>query len=197
MEGGGKGVRRVILRKGMDAFLQSAKAAARRKSLKWQLVACGPRNEAYRRFSEAASRGNGDLLFLLVDSEDELSTSPRLHLVARDGWDRLEDVAEDRIQLMVRTMETWLIADVETLRSYYGSRFNGNSLPKRRDLEKVPKENVSSALARATQKTQKGEYHKIRHASDLLALVDPENAKERCRHCKRLFDTLTSQIEAA
>ena len=187
----------MILRKGMDAFLQSAKAAARRKSLKWQLVACGPRNEAYRRFSEAASRGNGDLLFLLVDSEDELSTSPRLHLVARDGWDRLEDVAEDRIQLMVRTMETWLIADVETLRSYYGSRFNGNSLPKRRDLEKVPKENVSSALARATQKTQKGEYHKIRHASDLLALVDPENAKERCRHCKRLFDTLTSQIEAA
>ena len=173
MEGGGKGVRRVLLRTGMDAFLRTAKAAARSKSLKWRLVACGPRNEAYRQFSEAASRGKGDLLFLLVDSEDELSTSPRLHLVARDGWDRLEDVAEDRIQLMVRTMETWLIADVETLRSYYGSRFNGNSLPKRRDLEKVPKENVSSALARATQKTQKGEYHKIRHASDLLALVGP------------------------
>ena len=187
----------MILRKGMDAFLQSAKAAARRKSLKWQLVACGPRNEAYRRFSEAASRGKGDLLFLLVDSEDELSTSPRLHLAARDGWDRLEAASEDRIQLMVRAMETWLIADLETLRSYYGRHFHGSTLPRRQDLEAVPKEDVSSALARATRKTQKGEYHKIRHASDLLALVDPEKAKERCRHCRRLFDTLTSVIEAA
>ena len=52
-------------------------------------------------------------------------------------------------------------------------RFNGNSLPKRQDLEEAPKENVSSALARATQKTQKGEYRKIRHASELLALCGP------------------------
>ena len=121
MEGGGKGERRAALRRGMDAFLRSAKAAARRKSLKWQVVACGSRNEAYRRFSEAAARGPGDLLFLLVDSEEGVRRSPRFHLVARDGWDELEEVAEDRIQLMVRTMETWLIADVETLRSYYGS----------------------------------------------------------------------------
>ncbi len=165
--------------------------------MKWQVVPCGPRNEAYRRFCEAAARGRGNVLFLLVDSEDGVRRSPRLHLVARDGWDDLEDVAEDRIQLMVRTMETWLIADVETLRSYYGNQFNDNALPRRQDLEKVPKENVSLALARATQKTQKGEYHKIRHASELLARVDPEKVKARCRHCKRLFDTLTSVIEAA
>ena len=187
----------MVLRKGMDAFLRSVKAAARQKSMKWQVVPCGPRNDAYRRFCEAAARGRGDFLFLLVDSEEGVTRSPRFHLVARDGWDELEDVAEDRIQLMVRTMETWLIADVETLRSYYGSRFNGNSLPKRQDLEEAPKENVSSALARATQKTQKGEYHKIWHASELLARVDPEKVKARCRHCKCLFDTLTSVIEAA
>ena len=126
MEGGGKGERRAALRRGMDSFLRSAKAAARRKSLKWQVVACGSRNQAYHRFSEAAARGPGDLLFLLVDSEEGVRRSPRFHLVARDGWDELEEVAEDRIQLMVRTMETWLIADIETLRSYYGSRFNGN-----------------------------------------------------------------------
>lgn len=197
MEGGGKGVRRVLLRKGMDAFLRSAKAAAQSKSLKWQIVACGARNEAYRRFSEAASRRTEDLVFLLVDSEDELSTSPRLHLVARDGWERLGVVSEDRIHLMVRTMETWLIADVEALSSYYGRRFNGSPLPRHKDLERVPKRTINASLTRATRKTQKGEYHKIRHASDLLALVDPDKVKKRCRHSRRLFETLAEAIEVA
>ena len=139
MEGGGKGVRRVVLRKGMDAFLRSVKAAARQKSMKWQVVPCGPRNDAYRRFCEAAARGRGDFLFLLVDSEEGVTRSPRFHLVARDGWDRTGgrrggpdsvDGSNDG-DLVDR-------GHVETLRSYYGSRFNGNSLPKRQDLEDGP-----------------------------------------------------------
>lgn len=194
MEGGGKGVRRTTLRKGMDSFLRSAKAAARRKSLRWQLVACGPRNEAYRQFSQAIAQRPKDMLFLLVDSEDEVKGSPRLHLQARDGWDRLSDSGEEGIQLMVRTMETWLIADVEALRSYYGRGFNANPLPKEENLEKVPKQVVSSGLDRATAKTQKGTYHKIRHASDLLALIDVEKARARCPHCERLFDALSTAM---
>lgn len=197
MEGGGKGVRRTTLRKGMDAFLRPAKAAARKRSLRWQLVACGPRNEAYRQFSEAVARRPEDILFLLVDSEEEVKGKPRSHLRARDGWNRLTDVGEDGVQLMVRTMETWLIADVEALSAYYGRGFSANSLPKHQNLEQVPKEIVSSGLDRATEKTQKGKYHKIRHASDLLALIDVEKAKARCPHCERLFDALTRAIKAA
>ena len=197
MEGGGSGERRVLLRKGMDAFLRTARAAARAKALKWRITACGPRNNAYRQFRKAAAERPGDLLFLLVDSEEAVKGSPRLHLATRDRWDRLDDFGDDQIQLMVQVMETWLIADPDTLHSYYGRDFNGNALPKRQDLERVPKQAVSSGLTRATQRTQKGEYHKIQHASDLLALVDAEKVRARCPHCERFFDSLASAIEAA
>ena len=51
MEGGGRGQGgRAQLRLGMDAFLGPLKQAARRKKLRWKLVCCGPRVEAYRRF---------------------------------------------------------------------------------------------------------------------------------------------------
>lgn len=198
MEGGGeKKEGKAALRKGMDAFLNSAKAVARRKSLRWRVVACGSRNQAYRQFRAAVAARTGDLPFLLVDSEDGVMRSPRAHLTARDGWDRLDDVAEDLIQLMVRTMETWLIADLEAVQAYYGRNFKANSLPRHRDLEQVPKQDVSSGLERATAQTQKGRYHKITHASELLARIDPEKVKVRCWHCERLFDTLISEIEAA
>ena len=197
MEGGGSGARRVLLRKGMDAFLRTAKAAARAKALKWRISACGPRDNAYRQFRKAAAERPGDILFLLVDSEEAVKGSPRRHLATMAPWNWLEDFGEDQIQLMVRTMETWLIADPATLRSYYGRDFNANALPKRESLEGVPKQTVNSGLKRATRRTQKGEYHKIRHASDLLALIDTDKVRARCPHCGRFFDSLASAIEAA
>ncbi len=197
MEGGGSGERRVLLRKGMDAFLRAVRAAARAKALKWRVTACGPRNNAYRQFRRAAEERPGDILFLLVDSEEGVKGSPRLHLATRDAWDGLEHFREDQIQLMVQTMETWIIGDPATLHAYYGREFNANALPKRENLEQVPKRVVSSGLARATERTQKGECHKIRHASVLLALIDSEKVRARCPHCERFFDSLASAIEAA
>ena len=200
VEGGGdtRGGGRA-LRIGFQGFLGEVRERARDRRKPWNVVMCGSRRKAYERFMGEASAAREDFIVLLVDSEEEVTRAPKAHLAARsgDGWTDWNQTLESQVHLMVQTMETWLIADIETLRSYYGSRFNDNALPKRQDLEKVPKENVSLALARATQKTQKGEYHKIRHASELLARVDPEKVKARCRHCKRLFDTLTSVIEAA
>lgn len=167
--------------------------------MRWNLVMCGSRREAYDRFLRETSSSSDELIVLLVDSEAEVTKAPRAHLAARTGdeWTFWDQALDDQVQLMVQTMETWLIADAEALRSYYGTHFNRNVLPKRQNLEEVSKENVSSALARATRKTQKGKYHKIRHASELLIRLDPEKVKKRCRHCKRLFETLTELIEAA
>lgn len=197
MEGGGKGDTRATLRRGMDSFLRAAKDAARRKSMRWRLVACGSRNKAYEQFTEAVERKRGDILFLLVDAEEGVKADPRSHLLARDNWTRLKDVEEERIHLMVRTMETWLVADAEALRTYYGPRFKANRLPRRENLEAVPKVAVNSALARATESTGQGSYHKIRHASDLLAVIDAEKVQARCLHCERLFNALFSVIQAA
>ena len=53
MEGGGKGKEnRAALRRGMGAFLQPLREAARNKALGWNLVCCGPRDEAFQRFQK-------------------------------------------------------------------------------------------------------------------------------------------------
>ena len=97
---------------------------------------------------------------------------------------------------MVQTMETWIVADPEALRRYYGQGFHAGALPMRPNLEEEPKASVEDSLERATERTQKGRYDKIRHASELLQRMDAETVKTRCHHCRRLFDDLGQMIDA-
>ena len=196
MEGGGdKGGTRAALRRGMDGFLGKLKEAARAKRWRWRLVCCGGRDEAFRAFANARSSGGDAFVALLVDSEGPVNAPPRAHLAARDGWS-LNGVDEDRVHLMVQTMETWIVADPDALAAYYGQDFRANALPAADDLETVAKTALAAALDRATERTQKGRYHKIRHAADLLARIDPAKPRARCRRCERLFDTLGAAVAA-
>lgn len=94
-------------------------------------------------------------------------------------------------------METWLLADEDALGKYYGQHFASSALPNGLDLETVPKGTVQSSLNKATARTSKGQYHKIRHASALLAEVDPKRLRQRCSHCDRLFAVALQLIEKA
>ena len=197
MEGGGDGRDgRAALRRGMDALLDSLKQAAREKAVRWKLVCCGPRDEAFRGFRNAMRNGDDAVLVLLVDAEGPVEREPRAHLQFRDGWD-LTAADADSVYLMVQTMEAWIVADSEALRSYYGQGFNAAALPRAADLEVVDKQDVQRSLHQATERTRKGRYHKIRHASDLLQRIDAETVKAGCRHCRRLFDELGRMIVPA
>ena len=197
MEGGGQGRgSQAILRRGMDAFLRELKETARAKSWRLNLSCSGSRNAAFERFENARRRGGHTLILLLVDSEGPVNASPREHLSAKDSWD-MGDSNDDAIHLMAQTMETWILADSETLANYYGQNFARNEIPKSDDLERVSKEDVEQALKQATRKTQKGAYHKIKHASELLKLIDPKKAREKCRHCERLFSVLNRAMAGA
>ena len=197
MEGGGnKGNGRAALRQGMDGFLGPLKQAARAKALRWRLICCGPRDEAFRGFRNALRDGDDGIVVLLVDAEGPVEGEPRAYLRSRDRWD-LANVDADAVHLMVQTMEAWIVADVEALSNYYGQRFNEGALPRAADLERVPKRDLENSLQRATERTQKGRYRKIAHASDLLKRIDPDTVKARSRHCRRLFDELGRLIDAA
>lgn len=190
MEGGGdKAGSKAMLRQGMDAFLAEIKDAFRVKQCRWKLVCCGGRDEAYKGFQN----GDADILVLLVDSEDPVSLTPTGHLMARDGWD-FSGVNDDYVHLMVQSMEAWIIADPDSLATYYGHHFQKNALPRHQNLEKVNKDDIEDSLDRATQKTQKGKYHKIQHASHLLKNINPAIVRKRCPHCDRLFRTLPGLI---
>ena len=181
----------------MDAFLQPLKNAAREKELGWKLVCCGPRDEAFRRFQNAVNNGDDEVNVLLVDAEGPVNLLPRRHLRDRDGWD-LSFTGENTVHLMVQTMETWIVADPAALKSYYGNKgFRANKLPNATNLETVLKAAVESSLREATEKTQKGCYQKIKHASDLLKKINVQTVKKRCYHCRRLFDKLRQIINAA
>ena len=195
MEGGGNGKgSKAALRCGMDSFLGALKDAAREKGWRWKLVCCGGRDETFRAFGNARSTGDA-LTVLLVDSEGPVKAGPRAHLAAQDGWDMC-GVSDDDVHLMAQVMETWLVADRQALTAYYGQDFRANALPSRRNLEEEDKTAVAAALDEATRRTQKGGYRKIQHGSDLLASIDPAKARERCRHCARLFDTLGAAVAA-
>ncbi|MGE5546299.1 MAG: DUF4276 family protein [Solirubrobacterales bacterium] len=195
-EGGGDSAEtKAKLRRGMDAFLGELKNKAREKRWHWKLVACGGRQEAYDAFMNARSKNKDALNILLVDSEAPVVSSPAEHLKTRqgDGWD-LRGVPDEHLHLMAQAMEAWIVADPDALAAYYGRGFKANVLPQRQNLEDEPKLDVAEKLSAATRGTQKGEYQKIRHASELLERVSPDRAKARCSRCKRLFEKLGELI---
>ena len=192
MEGGGDSRDgRAALRVGMDALLKPLKDLAQRERMRWRLVACGGRDAAFRAFRNA--NHDDTIAALLVDSEGPVSTTPVAHLAGRDGW-QLLSVDGDAIHLMVQVMETWIVADAAALRRYYGRGFEPRRLPRSPVLEEVAKADLARALDRATAATSKGSYRKIRHASELLARIDPEVVKQRCPHFDRLWTWLGQQV---
>lgn len=198
MEGGGRGNRR-DLRRGMAAFLRPLTEAARKKSLRFNVVPCGSREEAYDRFrNDVGGAGPGQVSILLVDAEESVKrpSHVRAHLLETDGWD-LREARGETIHLMAQIMETWIVADPKALSAYYGDGFNAAKLPKRTNLEEEPKGQVLNALKQATKRTTKGAYHNINHAGVVLQRLDPARVQARCYHCKRLFEELDRIIATA
>jgi hypothetical protein len=194
IEGGGdRSDTRAAIRTGFSNFLDPLRQLARKRGLRWSITACGSRNEAFRNFNVAVETYTDAFLVLLVDSEAPVVGGPWSHLQERDGWSS-GDLRDDHCHLMVQTIEAWLVADPEALASYYGQGFRRNALPRRADIEAVPKAQLYQSLNRATAETQKGSYAKIRHCADLLGRLDPDRVRQRARHCDLLFRTLEARI---
>jgi hypothetical protein len=158
-----------------------------------------PLRRAQRRFrwlSKCGPNGDDTIVALLVDAEEAVNGPARAHLQSRERWDLKSD-PDDVVHLMVQAMEAWIVADPDALAAYYGQKFRRNALPKAQNLETIGKDDVAKALKEATCDTQKGTYHKIRHASDLLKKIDRTKVQKRCPRCACLFDTLIGLIQKA
>ncbi len=194
VEGGGNGPEgKDQLRRGFGQFFGTLYDAARSKRVKIRTIACGSRGATFDRFSQALIDYPQSFNVLLVDSEEPVNKGRREHLIARDGWP-LGGTPEEKCHLMVQVMETWLIADTDALRRFYGQGFNANPIPNPANLESVDKSRVLAALREATRKTQKGEYGKIKHGSGLLAVASSEVVRQHLEHCREFFVAIESAI---
>ena len=91
---------------------------------------------------------------------------------------------------MVQLMESWFLADRETLQAYYGQGFSTGRLPANQDIEAILKADVEHGLRDATRHCSKGTYHKTDHAPDLLLQLDASAVYTACPNFRRLIDFL-------
>ena len=196
IEGGGDSKnQKSSLRKGFSKFFLKLVKEATTKNIKWNIIMCGTRNNAFRDFKNALKSHPDAFNVLLVDAEAPVNKkSPWEHLKFRDNWDKPTEVDDDNCHLMVQTMEAWFIADCATLKKFYGQGFKENAIPKNANVETIAKDNLEPTLKTATGRTTKGEYHKIKHASELLESLDVTQVRQASPYCDRLFNTLKSRI---
>ncbi|MEG3839893.1 DUF4276 family protein [Microcoleus sp. herbarium14] len=199
IEGGGDGKNtKQLLRGGFSSFFKKLVQVARSKQIKWNITVCGSRNNAFRDFKNALADHPNAFVILLVDSEAPVEKqSPWEHLKSRDKWDS-PGVDDTHCYLMVQAMEAWLIADIDTLKRFYGQGFKENAIPKNRNVEMIEKDSLEPSLRAASRDTKsKGEYQKIQHASKLLEMLDVDKVRKASSECDRIFTTLTELMEKA
>ena len=166
------------------------------------VVLCGGRKQAFDEFQVALRRASttGDLCVLLVDSEGAIAegVSSWQHVAARQGdqWQRPDGVGDHQLHLMVQMMEAWLVSDPDALADYYGQGFRVKTLPTRRNVEEIPKSELTTALVDATRGVKakgKNQYLK-RHGFELIALVDPAKIESRAARASLFFGFLRDTL---
>ena len=191
---GGRGRRELSARcrEGFRTFFCKAGLAERMP----KIVAGGARSQTYEKFRiEVDSAGENDFVVLLVDSEKPVADgdSSWTHLKRYDNWDGPADELDKNAHLMVQCMEAWFLADRDALASYFGNCFNQCSLPRREDIENVPKSDVEQGLKKATWQCKKKRYDKGSHSFGILAKLSPEKVAAASPYARRLIDTLLTK----
>ena len=187
VEGGGdRAEQKNRLRRGFQEFFKKAGLAGNMP----KVVACGSRTKALERFSSAVT-SNEFTALLLVDSEEPVKKrKPWQHLKDSDNWERPGGATDYQCHLMVQVMESWFLADVEALKSYYGREFQESAVSKNTDVEVIPKQEVTKRLEKATRLTKSGPYHKGNHSADLLSMIDPAEVRDKSSYARRLVSLL-------
>lgn len=102
VEGGGYDKEsKAQMREGFSHFLNSLRSVAQSKYIRWQIIACGSRNDAYRSFQLATETHTAAFNILLVDAESPVHQQPKQHLNSQNGWD-LGDASSEQCHLMVQ-----------------------------------------------------------------------------------------------
>jgi hypothetical protein len=104
VEGAGKSSdAKAQFRRGWGIFLKQLVDAAREHRIRWSVIACGGREEAFKDFRTALRSHPYAFNVLLVDSEGTVGDNTVWeYLEQHDGWSRPKNVLDDQCFLMVQ-----------------------------------------------------------------------------------------------
>ncbi|NNM68358.1 MAG: DUF4276 family protein [Gallionella sp.] len=209
VEGGGDATAlKTACREGFAEFLKKAGLTGHMP----RIVACGGRNDAYDSFCTAIK--NGEPAMLLVDSEEAVAVAaqpgdaskrqdrdkwlPWQHLKQRkgDGWDKPPDSSDTDCHLMVQCMESWFLADRDTLKDFFAQGFKEARLPAAANSpEAIAKQTVYDSLASATHECKtKAQYGKGEHSFKLLALISSTKVTAMSPWALRFVEQLKARM---
>ncbi|MBV9678887.1 MAG: DUF4276 family protein [Acidobacteriaceae bacterium] len=176
------------LRPGFDIFFSQLHELARQNNVTLRLFAAkdGPRD-----FEKAPRRHPNTLIILLKDSEQPFDDPVKLCQLRG-----IDPKLADKVFWMIESMESWFLADPETLANYYGNGFSHKVIGQPTNVETISKSEVFRRLKSATVNTTKGAYDKTRHAPDILAKLNSELVQKRAEHCRKLFEAVRKMLES-
>ena len=171
------------LRSGFAALLAEIRGRARNQQVRFELIACGA--TPVQDFLIALKKHQQARNILLKDSEGPAADN----LQAPQGTD------PNSVFWMVQLMEAWFLADPDALQHYYGQHFKAAALQKNPRVEEIPKGDVLTCLKEATKDTQKGSYHKTKHAPLILERISPDRLKQAAPNCRRMFSAVLAKLD--
>lgn len=193
VEGGAKGkAARTRVREGFGELFRKCDLGRRLPTV----IPSGSRNDAFDNFKNAVEKNPSHAAFLLVDSEDPVDDIDQTwkHLLKRDpAWTRPAGATDEHALLMTTCMETWFVADRETLRSYYQACLNERKLPADNDREQRHRHDLLRALE-AASKDCGNAYAKGDSSFDLLAQIDPRRLMSRLPSFARIVRILKDNL---
>lgn len=176
------------LRPGFHGFLREIKAAAGRRRCRFQLIEA--KGTPVQDFRDALSTHPDAWNVLMLDSDAPIDDS----LADLCRRKKLDSAHEGSVFWMVVVMEAWFLADVATLKAYYGDGFQENAVTGNPEVEKILKADVYSKLKIATKNTKPGQYHKTKHAPALLAAIDVGLVRAAAPNCDRMFRIILGKL---
>ncbi len=137
------------------------------------------KTQAIRKFKKNKLSDFSYLLIDLDNVESEKGTELLKYKVS---------TKEDAIFFMIQEMEAWFLSQPHILDDFYKVSIS-SKLTKRN-----PKEIADpvAVLQKATKNTRKGKYHKVKHGTALLELLDAKKLKKSFSEFEKLIDKLSN-----
>jgi hypothetical protein len=168
------------LRPGFRQFFSEIAEAANRNG--WRFAApVSTGGKPVQAFRIALQTHSNSWNVLLLDQEDSDEAEVRKK--------RLEGCDMESVFWMVQIMESWFLADVDALKTVFKglseAAIRGNP-----NVEEIPKADVLERLKKAAN----GEYHKVKHGTKLLELIDPSKVRSAAPNCDRMFNQILAKL---